>query len=348
MRKNYIDYVRLLLCFLVILTHTSISFGAMGGWFYVSPLRLNELGQVGFNMQVAINQSYFMSLFFFISALFLPGSIERKGVKAFLKDRLFRLVVPLLVYTFVLNPLLRVLFLNDRFHFSGFGPMWFVATLIVLELLYIALRKVINKIKMPKVTFGSVALFVILAGFMAFLVRIKMPFTRNVLINITLGFFVLYVLMYLLGLIVCRSGALEKLSMKKGWVMLVIAVMSLPVAYFCIFHHSAEFVGGGSLASLAYALWESVMCVCVSYFILSFGKHHVNGASRFWQGLAGDSYMVYIIHPFFVVGFTRLLENSGANAFVCLMATLVLSLVCGFIVARLLRVVLHKIGYQWI
>ena len=53
-----------------------------------------------------LNQSYFMSLFFFISGYFTPSSFDRKGRHAFVYDKLKRLGIPFLGFTFVLGPLL--------------------------------------------------------------------------------------------------------------------------------------------------------------------------------------------------------------------------------------------------
>jgi hypothetical protein len=46
-----------------------------------------------------------MGLFLLIAAYFIPGSYDRKGAKRFLKDRLIRLGIPLVVYSWILRPL---------------------------------------------------------------------------------------------------------------------------------------------------------------------------------------------------------------------------------------------------
>ena len=56
-----------------------------------------------------MNQSYFMSLFFFVSGYFVPASYDRKGRHDFLKDRFHRLGIPFLIMTLIGWPLLVVL-----------------------------------------------------------------------------------------------------------------------------------------------------------------------------------------------------------------------------------------------
>lgn len=95
------------------------------------------------SLVMGIDQSYFMALFFFISAWLMPASYERKGAMAFVRDRLVRLGVPLLVFILVLNPALvgiirfykgvPVDWVQVFLHNHYPGPMWFVLTLLVFE-----------------------------------------------------------------------------------------------------------------------------------------------------------------------------------------------------------------------
>ena len=53
---------------------------------------------------VAINQSYFMGLFFAFSGYFVPRSFDRKGIEAFLHERFIRLGIPFTLYFTLLGP----------------------------------------------------------------------------------------------------------------------------------------------------------------------------------------------------------------------------------------------------
>ena len=59
-----------------------------------------------------LNQSYFMCLFFFLSGYFTPSSYDRKGPMRFLADKLQRLGIPFLAFTFVLGPMLMMYIQN--------------------------------------------------------------------------------------------------------------------------------------------------------------------------------------------------------------------------------------------
>jgi len=49
--------------------------------------------------------AFFMGLLFFVAGFFAPGSLDRKGTKQFIRDRAFRLGLPVLFYMFVLGPI---------------------------------------------------------------------------------------------------------------------------------------------------------------------------------------------------------------------------------------------------
>jgi glucan biosynthesis protein C len=96
-------------------------------------------------------QSFFMGLFFFISGLFTPRSIERKGPARFVLDRLVRLGIPLVVFFFLISPLTEYagyradhpsfglgLYLSMSFRTMrgmGTGPLWFVQALLGFSIL---------------------------------------------------------------------------------------------------------------------------------------------------------------------------------------------------------------------
>merc|ERR1740121_1927941 len=76
-------------------------------------------------------QSFFMALVFMISGYFTPSSVERKGVRLFLKERFMRIALPGVFYWMAVGPLLQ-LGINCAFDLCSeyrynpaFGPAWF-------------------------------------------------------------------------------------------------------------------------------------------------------------------------------------------------------------------------------
>lgn len=347
-RLYYIDYIRLFLCCVVIFHHTAIGFGASGGWYYTSPNRLVDLSALIYSVQMGIDQSYFMSLFFFISALFTPASLDRKGVGAFLKDRFFRLIVPLLIYVFVIHPSLVIYIWGPDagYHFE-LGPMWFVFTLILFELTYILTRGLKHNAPTPVINNATMAIFAVVSGLLAFVLRIFIH-TNESFMGITLANFVLYIAFYALGIMVARANTLESLSLRRGYLWLGIAFVAWLTMLSVAVSNVEGTSGGLNVVSLAYSLWEAVSCVAVSYLLLALGKAYFNRPNPFWLAMAGDSFLAYVIHPFPVVYFTKLLEGSGLCPELLVPITTVLSIVSTFLMAHIIRFLCHKVNYRWV
>src|SRR5512135_497646 len=104
-RLLFIDNIRVLLTILVILFHTMIIYAGSGSWGFYTEGRQDTLTAVLGTWFCAVNQAYFMGFFLLISAYFVPGSYDRKGAGHFLKDRLIRLGIPLVIYSWVISPL---------------------------------------------------------------------------------------------------------------------------------------------------------------------------------------------------------------------------------------------------
>jgi hypothetical protein len=57
---------------------------------------------------IFFNQAWFMGAFFLLAGYFVPGSYDKKGAGSFLKERLIRLGIPLIIWIFVLNPISNI------------------------------------------------------------------------------------------------------------------------------------------------------------------------------------------------------------------------------------------------
>ena len=109
-RLVFIDNLKLNLIILVILHHIVIAYGASGG-FPIIEGATDKISPIIFTMFTAINQSFFMSLFFLLSGYFLVASLAKKGNFKFIKDRLVRLGIPLVGYILLVAPIVDYLVL---------------------------------------------------------------------------------------------------------------------------------------------------------------------------------------------------------------------------------------------
>lgn len=96
-------------------------------------------------------QSSGMCFFFFISGYFTPGSLEKKGVYLFLRDKFLRYGTPLFVYFFLLRPgmtyfnfyaldIIKDDSVSGSFldlYFPHPGACWFLQVLLILNMGYV-------------------------------------------------------------------------------------------------------------------------------------------------------------------------------------------------------------------
>jgi len=138
---DYINNIKIFLTFIVILHHCAAPFSALPAYLSMTDDLMNW-GTIILGIFINTNASYFMGLFFFYSGYFVPKSYDKKGRYDFLFDRVKRLGIPFVVYTFVLGPYLQ----NGLIHvFFGLdfpagttncGPTWFLNTLMTFSIIY--------------------------------------------------------------------------------------------------------------------------------------------------------------------------------------------------------------------
>lgn len=302
-RVWFVDNLRVLLISLVILHHIACIYSGLPAWYYTEPPTSGAVG-LGLSVFLLLNQAWFMGAFFLLSGLFTPASYDRKGPRAFLRDRLIRLGIPLLVFYFVLNPILYLGtdhggYLNT----IGSGPLWFVLALLVLDTSYVAFRHVTrsrNRSLRP-LSFRGVIAFVVVLAVLTYALRIVIPmgFTVQVIDFPTADYLPQYVSFFVVGTVAYRRGWLQTTSARMGKAGLGLAVVAtlvfLPLAV-----SGGNWAGHGTVSSLFYALWDSSFAVGLVLGLLTFFRRRFNSQGSLRRHLSGHVFTVYVIHAFVV------------------------------------------------
>jgi len=360
-RAYYIDRLRILLITLVVFHHSSIAFGALGGWYYITPNATTGAVQFILSLFMCIDQAFFMSLFFFISALLMPASFDRKGFRKFMKDRLVRLGIPLLAYTLLIHPTLIFAIYkylgktstpwldfvwNIDTEYPSPGPMWFVFTLLIFETMYALYRRVASgnveaKSEGVLPSAQKIFLFIIGTGLLAFAIRIFYPIGKN-FFGLQFGFFVLYISTYVLGILASNNNWIERFTLQNAWPWSIASLLSIPLIVMMLSLSRVpgiinELSGGMTPLALFYALWEPVICVGFCFFLVMFFKKYLNMGGMLTLVLSADSYTVYIFHPLIVVAFTILSEQAAIPPVTRLVLVWAFAIPTCFIMAHLIR-----------
>jgi fucose 4-O-acetylase-like acetyltransferase len=327
-RSQYLDVVKLLLTILVVGVHAAITYGAAGSWFFDDPVGNfpTSAALTFFNIYC---QSFFMGLFFFISGLFTPRSIERKGPARFVLDRLVRLGIPLVVFFFIINPLteyagyhadhpsfglgLYLLMSFRGLRGMGTGPLWFVQALLgfsILAALVAAIFPVIAcrasqaaapRPLRPARTYLALLSMGLGVGVISFIVRQRFPLMTAVS-NLQLGFFTQYIVYFVLGMAAGRRGFLERLTelSPRPWYWSSLGcVLLLPVLLMVggAFDNGLDaYTTGLRWQALAYALWEQATAVVFSMALLLFARRRLNSLGPVLRVASRNAYVVYVFH----------------------------------------------------
>jgi peptidoglycan/LPS O-acetylase OafA/YrhL len=358
-RDLYIDRLRSVITALVILHHTAITYGAIGGWFYYELKPSGAHSSLLLTLFCTTNQAYFMGFFFLLAGYFTPGSLERKGYARFIGDRLLRLGLPLLAFGLVLGPLTAgivsaaqgkgfwptIAWLWQHKQFIN-GPLWFAQALLIFSMGYCTWRAVAGaRLVQVERTAKAVPAYLwwlvsaIGVGVAALAIRQVVPTGVNI-IGLQLGYFASYIFLFAIGIAAWRHDWLRQFEWKhaRAWIIgLVISWPLLPVAI--IVAHAlngqgkTNFSGGFSWPAILYALWEPfVAWGLIAAWLLVFRKY-MNAPSVLWSWLNRRAYAVYIIHPPVLVSIALLLHGWSAPALIKFCVTGMLACIACWIVA---------------
>jgi hypothetical protein len=325
-RLGYLDNLRFSLTILVICHHCNAAYGSIGGWSYIVHERGGVVSELLATMFAGITQAFFMSSFFLLSAYFTAPGYDAIGPWVYARRRLVRLGIPLVVYYYVLSVVLG--FFIYRFkgrgdmgfvdffstHFGVItspGPLWFAAALLVFESIYLLYRLAADRLApcaraYPLPSDGQIITFILGIGLFTFFFRQWQPLW-NAFWHFNLGYFPLYVAMFLCGVMAYRSGWFEKLSAPQAnrWFRIALGAMALmPVMLLVnniLGHDAYVFLGGFNWQCFTYAMWEPFLCVGVNMKLIVFYRDHLHGGNWLTKHLAKSAYTAYIFHAFFIV-----------------------------------------------
>jgi peptidoglycan/LPS O-acetylase OafA/YrhL len=341
-RDLYIDRLRSVMTVFVVLHHTAITYGAIGGWFWHEIDPSGALSSQLLILFCTTNQAYFMGFFFLLAGYFTPASLERKGYARFIGDRFLRLGLPLLAFGLILGPLTAgivnyakgdgfwscIVWLWRHKEFIN-GPLWFAQALLIFSLAYCAWRAVFGSPlnKSQRTPSGIPAgywwlLSALGTGVVALAIRQFVPTGENV-IGLQLGYFATYIFLFGAGIAAWRYDWLRQLTWKNaraGIIALVIAWPAMPVGSLAASvlngPGKSNFGGGLSWTAILYALWEPfVAWGLIALWLLVF-RARMNQPSALWAWLNRRAYAVYIIHPPVLVSVSLLLHGWVAPALV--------------------------------
>ena len=330
-RLYYLDNLKVCLTVLVIMHHAGQAYGNGGSWAY-TPSNPAEFMPWIWHF-FSTNAAFFMGLYFFISGYFVPRSFDKQGSKQFIQKKLLRLGIPLLFMGAIISVLTGKL---EICH------MWFVESLLVFCLIYALIRKWVSPIDSDcnsKPTIIGLLIVALVMGIGSYFIRQVSPQDHWIwpfgIIPLPMepAHYLQYVMMFILGILVYRFQWLNEMSNGTGFTTLLIGI-ALAVGNYLR--------DGGPWSAFVwqwFGIYESLMCVFISFGLIWLFREFVSTTSRFWQWCAAQSYGAYVFHLLLMIALQNVVDSIWMGAFGKFLFIGIVTTILAFLLTWIVRMI---------
>ena len=339
-RLPFIDNLRWSAISMVVVMHAAVTYSPFGSWYVREHPPLSLAAKIGFATYQSFQHAVSMGLLFGIAGYFAAQALARKGAAGFLRERTFRLGVPLLVYILLIGPATEYFVagswggeqsfgaawlrhLADGDLASGSGPLWFCLVLLVFCVALVAMRPVapvgwmpVERAPVARPVPGAAAVLGYAAAMatVTFALGVVAPRDR-VLLNVDVHDFPQYPLMFAAGMLAWRNDWPLRVTSAAGrrWLMgglvgggvlwAVLVVLGGALA-----GNLRAYEGGWTWQAAGMDIWRSVTCLSLSLGLIVLFRDRFNGLGRVARFLTRTAFGVYVFHPPVLILVTRALH----------------------------------------
>jgi peptidoglycan/LPS O-acetylase OafA/YrhL len=118
-----------------------------------------------------------------------------------------------------------------------------------------------------------------------------------------------YVMMFAMGVLAYRFQWFDKMSNSTGFTTLLIGV-ALAVG-----NYLRDGGPWNAFVSEWFGIYESLMCVFISFGLIWLFREFISTTSRFWQWCAAQSYGAYVFHLLLMIALQNAVDGIWMGAF---------------------------------
>ena len=340
-RLYYLDNLKVCLTVLVIFHHAGQAYGDGGGWAYTPSNPAEYMPWIWHFFST--NAAFFMGLYFFISGYFVPRSFDKQGSKLFIHKKLLRLGIPLLFMGAIIGVLAGK---------PEIGHMWFVESLLVFCLVYALIRRWVSPVDTScnsKPTIIGLLIVALLMGIGSYFIRLVSPQDHWIwpfgIIPLPMepAHYLQYVMMFVMGVLAYRFQWLNKgrsseshqarldgrdsrakLAYPLPFVTELDAVKMSNGTGFATLLIGVALAAGNYLRDSGswndfvwqwFGIYESLMCVFISFGLIWLFREYISGTSRLWQWCAAQSYGAFVFHLLLMIVLQNVVDSIWMGAF---------------------------------
>ena len=357
-RLHYLDNLRAFVIVLVIVLHAAITYMAdPPSWWYV----IDADRSVVFTWLVLLVDVPIMQVMFFVAGYFAVRSLQRRGPRGFVREKVVRLAIPWVLGVVFLAPLATYVNYISRgvptgylqFWASDFwGPMfqqsvyWFLGVLFIAFLVLVyayvsparaALQAAAPPVEQPRASLFFWFVVLTAGGSIVFSPTLGLDDWRSLsyLLVVQPARIAFYAGYFMLGVYAERHGWFTETGFRPR-----LAPWGAGCALAGISYLAYRMAGpGATLAARALeALLFSTFCLAALIAGVALFRRWIDGAGPAWRTLAGNSYGIYYVHPLLLYPLAYLLVGvaipAAAKVTILVIATLVGSLAVSALVLK--------------
>ncbi len=366
-RRLYLDNLKVLLIAAIIAIHAVLGYAStVEAWTYTElrEVTLAPATEVVLFVAGAPFGLFLMALLFLVAGLLTPPSLERKGTRRFVVDRLVRLGCPFSLYVLVVQPVLTYALEHPlgrapRSFWEEYGgperrldtgPLWFVGVLLVFSLGYAAWRAAgvrwLRRRESPdgarQITARTLTVAAVVVAPFSFAVRLAYPYgSESGVSDLNFWEWPACIAVFGLGVAASRRGwaadVPARIARQCGAVTLAGAVAMAVLVVFVGSQGSVdEALGGAHAAALVFAAVDGVLTVFGSVWLLSVAQHRLDRPLPRGQRLSRSAYGAFMLQTAFLLAFAVALRPVGLPAEVKALLVAAGAIACSFGAAWLL------------
>jgi glucans biosynthesis protein C len=316
------------ICGCLVIVHHSVEPYASATTMYT---RLPDPPVPGLWAFLEVNAAFGMGIWFLLGGIFTPGSVDRRGLAGFLRDRAVRLGIPLIFAFLLLIPFEGWFyhlayepwpavgywdyFVHDFLGFGGrppnwpesrwpdanFGHFWFVEHLLLYSFCYGIWRMVApehrNSTQLPPPNHLTIALYAIGLAVATYAVRHWYPQDRWIAF---LGFVQMepahlpqYISLFAIGILAGRNDWLASMPTDRALPWLVLGIV---LGLGCYLLVGSGIINHMNSQSLVVCVWEAPLCTAMCVGVPVVFRELASRQNSLIHMLSADSYAAYVSH----------------------------------------------------
>ena len=326
-RLYYLDTLKVMLTILVVFHHAAEAYSPYSAWVY-KPSNKEEMMPLIWHFN-SVNAAFFMGLFFFIAGYFVPRSYDKQGIWVFVKKKLLRLGIPVVLVT---------AFLTYATGHLEVGHLWYVESLLLFSLVYAFIRRFVSPIQVKSnVSLGGSSAVALIMGVGGHFIRQVSPQDNWIwvlgFLHIEPAHYLQYVIMFILGVLAYRGQWLTGMNNRTGAISLLIG------SALAIGDYVRNDGAWNNFVCQWFGIYESLLCVFFSVGLLWLFREFVNGTNAFQNWCSQQAYGAYIVHLFVLLAVQNATDGIMLPGIVKFIIIGSVASIISFVVTYLLRLV---------